>query len=120
MALQGLDEHGRVLYLGTLSKALAPALRLGYLVVPPELVESFLAARANADIHPPPLEQAALADLIAQGHFARHLRRMRRLYAERQGVFCLAEGQRHLAGMVHLEPDEDWPASCRLAGRWAG
>ena len=104
-ALQGLDEHGRVLYLGTFSKVLSPSLRMGYLVAPPPLVEPFLAARANADVHPPPLEQAVLADFIVQGHFARHVRRMRRLYAERQAAL-LEEAERHLAGMIRLEPDE--------------
>ncbi len=104
-ALQGLDEHGRVLYLGTFSKVLSPALRLGYLVARPDLVEPLLAARANADMHSPMLEQAVLADFMAQGHFARHLRRMRHLYAARQAAM-LAEARQALAGLIELSADE--------------
>lgn len=82
-ALQGLDTEGRVLYVGTFSKVLFPSLRLGYLVVPRDTVEAFAAARAIADRHSPTLEQGVTADFITEGHFARHLRRMRMLYAER-------------------------------------
>jgi len=85
-SLQGMDEEGRVIYVGTFSKTLFPALRLGYLIVPPELVEAFRAARAVSDRHSPTMDQAVLADFLAGGHFARHVRRMRRLYAERQDV----------------------------------
>ncbi len=92
-ALQGLDTEGRVLYIGTFSKTLFPALRLGYLVVPPDLVEVFTAARYVADRHSSILEQATLADFITEGHFARHIRRMRALYAERQVV--LLDAARH-------------------------
>jgi GntR family transcriptional regulator/MocR family aminotransferase len=82
--LQGLDEANSVIYVGTFSKVLFPALRLGYLILPPTLVEAFLAARHFIDIHPPLLEQASLAEFITEGHFGRHLRRMRGLYAERR------------------------------------
>lgn len=85
-SLQGLDDGERVLYIGTFSKVLFPALRLGYIIVPPSLVEAFWAMRAFIDIHPPILEQMALADFIAEGHFVRHLRRMRTLYAERRAL----------------------------------
>jgi GntR family transcriptional regulator/MocR family aminotransferase len=85
-ALQGLDEQGRVIYVGTFSKVMFPALRLGYMIVPPALVDVFQRARRFMDLHPPMLEQMALADFIAAGHFARHLRRMRTLYAERRAV----------------------------------
>jgi GntR family transcriptional regulator/MocR family aminotransferase len=104
-ALQGLDSEGRVIYLGTFSKVLAPALRLGYLVVPPALVDAFTTAVDVTSRHAPTIEQAVLADFIAEGHFARHLRRMQALYAERQGV--LVEAAREMAGdMLDVRPAE--------------
>lgn len=86
--LQGLDPAGgrRVIYVGTFSKTMYPALRLGYVIVPPALVDRFVAARAAEDRHSPTVEQAALAAFIADGHYARHVRRMRALYAERQAA----------------------------------
>ena len=92
-ALQGLDRAERVLYIGTFSKVLFPALRLGYVVVPPDLVSPFVAARAVADRHSPSIEQAVVADFIREGHFARHIRRMRALYAERQAILLDAAHQ---------------------------
>jgi len=83
-ALHGLDRAQRVIYIGTFSKVLFPGLRLGYLILPPALVEPFLAMRRFIDTHPPWLEQAVVAEFLAGGHFARHLRRMRALYAERR------------------------------------
>jgi GntR family transcriptional regulator/MocR family aminotransferase len=104
-ALQGLDSDGRVIYVGTFSKVLFPALRLGYLVVPEALVPAFVAARALVDRQPPGLEQAIVAAFIEEGHFARHLRRMRALYAERQQVLISA-ARRELAGAVEIPPAE--------------
>jgi GntR family transcriptional regulator/MocR family aminotransferase len=83
-ALQGLDRDSRVVYIGTFSKVLFPALRIGYVVVPPDLVRRFAAVREAMDIFPPTLSQAVLKDFIEEGHFARHLRRMRQLYRERR------------------------------------
>lgn len=83
-ALQGLDTSGRVLYMGTFSKVFTPALRLGYLVVPPSLVEPFRAIRSLLDKCPAFIDQAVLADFINEGHFSHHIRRMRILYAERR------------------------------------
>lgn len=85
-SLQGLDRASRVIYVGTFSKVLFPSLRLGYIVIPPDLVERFMAVRHAMDICPSHLHQAVLADFIREGHFARHLRRMRQLYAERRSA----------------------------------
>lgn len=83
-SLQGLDTDGRVIYVGTFSKVLFPALRLGYVVVPKDLVRAFSAARDAADIFSSTLYQAVMTDFIREGHFARHIRRMRMLYMERR------------------------------------
>jgi GntR family transcriptional regulator/MocR family aminotransferase len=83
-ALQGIDNHERVIYIGTFSKVLFPALRVGYLVVPRALWEAFLDARDALDVFSPTLYQLALADFLTEGHFARHLRRMRGAYVRRR------------------------------------
>ena len=75
-ALQGLDRNARVVYTGTFSKVMFPSLRLGYAVVPPDLVERFAAMRRAMDLCPPYLAQAPMADFLSGGHFARHLRRI--------------------------------------------
>lgn len=85
-SLQGLDRNSRVVYIGTFSKVLFPSLRLGYLAVPEDLIERFLAARFALDLGPATFLQAVLADFIGEGHFARHLRRMRAVYAERRNA----------------------------------
>jgi GntR family transcriptional regulator/MocR family aminotransferase len=89
-SLQGLDRGARVIYIGTFSKTLFPALRLGYIVIPPRLVEPFSAVRRASDLCAPHLYQAALADFIAEGHFARHVRKTRMLYAERRSALVKA------------------------------
>lgn len=104
-SLAGLDGVRHVIYLGTLSKVLFPALRLGYMVVPMEHVDAFVGARYAADRHTWILEQAVVADFIDQGHFNRHLRRMRRLYAERQDELAQAV-QRHLGMLIDLQKSE--------------
>jgi len=82
-AMQGLDRSGVVIFAGSFTAVLFPALRLGYLVVPEEMVDVFAAAESVSTHHPPLLEQAVLCDFITEGHFARHIRRMREIYAER-------------------------------------
>jgi GntR family transcriptional regulator / MocR family aminotransferase len=85
-SLQGLDNNWRVIYIGTFSKVLFASLRMGYMVIPPDLVERFIAVRYTMDIFPPYLFQEVITDFMREGHFARHIRRMRLLYSERRRV----------------------------------
>jgi GntR family transcriptional regulator/MocR family aminotransferase len=100
-SLHGLDADGRVIYIGSFAKSVFPALRLGFVVVPSDLRASFLAARRTSDLHPPLLEQLALADFIVDGHYARHLRRMRSAYRERLDALSGAV-ERTCAGALRL------------------
>lgn len=92
-ALQGLDTSGSVVFLGSFNKVLFPSLRIGYAVLPPKMVEPMAALRFNADRYCPTLDQAILCDFITEGHFGRHLRRMRDCYAGRFQAFihCVRE-----------------------------
>ncbi len=104
-ALQGLDQHGLVLFAGSFSKVLFPSLRLGYLVIPPDLVDSFAAAKSVLNRHAPPFEQTVLCDFITEGHFGRHLRRMREVYAERRSIL-MESARRKLTGLLELSSVE--------------
>src|SRR4051812_23370336 len=128
-SLQGLDTSGSVAYLGSFSKALFPPLRVGFVVLPPRLVEPFIAAKWLADRQTATLDQQVLSDFIVEGHFERHLRRMRRLYQARREMM-LAALKEHLAGLVTpggdgaglhlvawLPPDWDARALSREASR---
>jgi GntR family transcriptional regulator / MocR family aminotransferase len=120
-SLQGLDRNSRVVYIGTFSKVLFPSLRVGYLVIPEDLVERFLAARFAIEISPATFPQAVLADFISEGHFARHIRRMRSIYAERRNVLIEnlrdqfgsaaemmgAEAGMHLSVVLNGIPDQE-------------
>ena len=75
-----------MIYVGTFSKVLFPALGIGYLILPPVLVSAFEAVRSFINVHPPILEQMVLTDFIVEGHFMRHLRRMRGLHSERRAA----------------------------------
>ncbi len=102
-ALQGLGDDDCVIYAGTFSKVLCPALRLGFLVVPPNLIDDFIAAKALLDRHSPMFEQVVLADFIGDGHFTRHIRQMRQIYAERREI--LTESiQKNLGEWLEIAP----------------
>lgn len=103
MALQGLDQDRRVIYIGTFSKTLFPSLRLGYIVLPPDLVDTFLAARSLVDQQTPTVNELVLADFIDEGHFARHVRRMCSIYEERRDALIDAVDS-ELAGGLDLVP----------------
>jgi GntR family transcriptional regulator / MocR family aminotransferase len=100
-SLQGLDANQRVIYIGTFSKVMFPALRLGYVVIPTDLVPAFSAARDAADIFSSTLYQAVMTDFIREGHFARHIRRMRMLYMEHRRSLVRAIGI-HMGGLLEV------------------
>ncbi len=89
-SLQGMDQNSRVLYLGTFSKVMYPGIRLGYLVVPPKLVESFKSGLYELQRPGQVVIQAALADFIEEGHFASHIRRLRQIHGERRRLLQAA------------------------------
>ncbi|WP_069882877.1 PLP-dependent aminotransferase family protein [Bosea sp. BIWAKO-01] len=99
--LQTLDPEA-VIYVGTFSKTLSPALRLGYLVVPPSLAPAFVEAKRLTDRHTPLLEQEALAELLSEGAYERHVRSIRRTNAARRAVLLQALAE-ELGPMVSVE-----------------
>lgn len=113
-AVQGMEHAGaqRVLYVRTFSKTVFPALRLGYVVLPPELVEPFTRARLLSDRHSPTVDQAVLADFISEGHFAAHVRRMRDVHIARQRSF-IQWAAHELGDLLRVQPA---PAGLRLVG----
>jgi GntR family transcriptional regulator / MocR family aminotransferase len=92
-ALQGLDTHHRVIYVGTFSKVMFGSLRIGYMVLPPQLAAVFVRARAYNHQFLSVIDQAVLTDFITEGHFARHIRNMRALYAGRREALVGAIAQ---------------------------
>jgi len=86
-SLQGIDNSSRVIYAGTMSKILYPSLRLGYIVAPEPLVDSLVKIRSTMDQHSPAIDQATLARFITEGFFLSHIKRMRKIYAERRSFF---------------------------------
>ena len=101
-ALQGLDEAGSVVFAGSFSKVLFPGLRLGYVIAPEALVEKFASAKFIADFSSAVVDQAVLCDFITEGHFGRHIRCMRELYAARLAALREAVQQK-LAGLLRLQ-----------------
>ncbi|QEF97937.1 HTH-type transcriptional regulatory protein GabR [Stieleria maiorica] len=104
-SLSSLDSSGRTIYMGTFSKMLYPAIRLGFLIVPADLAKTFAYARFLQDRASPPLVQMVLHRFIESGNFVKHIRRMRALYCERQTVL-LETLDKHLAGYVGVEQPE--------------
>jgi GntR family transcriptional regulator / MocR family aminotransferase len=104
-SLQGLDANSRVIYIGTFSKILFPSLRLGYVVIPSDLIDRFLVIRRAMDLGPPNFFQEVLTDFISEGHFARHIRRMRVLYHERRSVL-VDSISKELGSMVEVVGSE--------------
>jgi len=111
-ALQGLDRAAVVIFAGSFTNVLFPSLRLGYVVVPPGMVEVFAAAGSVSTHHPPLIDQSILCDFIREGHFARHVRRMRELYARRLSVLVEAARAR-LGGLLEIA---DVEAGLRTVG----
>jgi GntR family transcriptional regulator/MocR family aminotransferase len=105
-SLQGLDEGERVIYIGTLNKALFPGLRLGYAVIPHALLRPFVAARYLMDRQPSTLSQAVVAAFMEEGHFAAHIRRMRVLYREQRDELVAALKRRLGADLTVNAPDQ--------------
>ncbi|MGX5802912.1 rhizopine catabolism transcriptional regulator MocR [Bradyrhizobium sp. Arg314] len=104
-AIQSMDRSGRVIYVGTFAKLLFPALRLGFMVLPPELAGRIVNALSTTGQFAPLLLQAALADFITEGHMSRHLKRMRRIYAQRRQLFREIVTER-LRDEITLSPAE--------------
>lgn len=100
-SLQSLDENSNVILIGSFSKTLFPSLRLGYIVMPPSLVDYFLSFRNRTDFRNLNVDQAVLCDFIVEGHLARHLRRMRDLYASRLEAL-IDGGNKYLGGLLEI------------------
>ncbi len=98
-----MDASGRVLFVGTFSKVMFPALRLGYVVVPEERIEAARRARVLADFACPDLSQVTMAAFMLEGHFDRHVRRMRTLYQRRHTLLVEALRQR-FGGTIEVAP----------------
>jgi GntR family transcriptional regulator / MocR family aminotransferase len=111
-SLQGLDRNSSVIFVGTFKKLLFPLLRLGYIVLPPSLAPAFVSFRSGSEFHTCGFEQSILCDFIVDGHFGRHLRKMRDLYAERLEAL-LHYGERYLGGLLKLS---DSKAGLYIAG----
>lgn len=100
-AMKSLDHDGHVIYCGTFSKLLFPALRTAYAILPDRLVDPFVAALSLTARHVPLDQQSVLHEFIAEGHFGRHIRRMRMLYGERAEALTTA-ADRYLSGFLHI------------------
>ncbi|MEM8857124.1 MAG: PLP-dependent aminotransferase family protein [Chloroflexota bacterium] len=104
-AIQGLDQAGRVIYMGTFSKVLFPALRLGYMILPQSLVEPYHATRVFTDRGTRLLEQATVNEFMNEGHLGRHIRKMRTLYEGRQNIL-VEKASIYLKNLLDLPPSD--------------
>lgn len=100
-ALQGMNGTAQVIYTGTFSKVLFPAMRIGYLVAPPPMVDEFISQRLTLDLFPQTLDQLVLTDFLCEGHFSRHVRRMRAIYQGRRDTL-VSEIGKHLADLLTI------------------
>ncbi len=117
--VQGLDLHQRTIYLGTFSKTLYPGLRMGYMALPPDLVDAFARARSIMDGHTPQILQLTLARFMDDGHYNSHVRAMRKLYAGRRQVLLDSLGK-HLGGIVQaVRPPGGLQIPCLLERGWS-
>ncbi|MDX7985869.1 PLP-dependent aminotransferase family protein [Xenorhabdus sp. 12] len=117
--IQGLDKYQRTIYLGTFSKTLYPGLRIGYMAIPQELVNTFTYARSIMDGHTPQILQLTLARFIEDGHYSSHIRAMRKLYARRQEIIFNAI-DKYLKGIVTvLRPKGGLQIPCLLEPEWS-
>src|SRR5213595_1229536 len=104
-SLQGMDNSGRVIYAGTMSKILCPSLRLGYIVAPEPLIDSLIKIRSAMDQHSSPIDQATLARFITEGFFLSHIKRMRKIYSDRRDFF-IEEFNKLLGNRFRLQVPE--------------
>ncbi len=113
-SLQGIDRGERVIYLGTFSKVLFPGLRLGYAVVPYELLDAMVAARHLTDRHSPGVTEGVVTDFIEQGHFGAHLRRMSAQYRASRDWLVQTVNERLGTSMQVHAPDQGMHVTARL------
>jgi GntR family transcriptional regulator/MocR family aminotransferase len=104
-AMQGIDGDNLVIFAGTFNKVLFPSIRMGYIVLPPALVDKFVMTKTMISRHHSVFDQTVVCDFIEQGHFGRHLRRMRKIYAERLEALSYHVRQ-HLSGVLRLSDIE--------------
>jgi GntR family transcriptional regulator/MocR family aminotransferase len=113
-ALQGMNGAEQVIYTGTFSKVLFPAMRIGYVVAPASLVEKFIAQRLTLDLFPQTLDQLVLTDFLCEGHFARHVRRMRAIYQTRRDALVREIGQQLGDVLAIINADAGMHLTARL------
>ena len=113
-ALQGMNGAAQVIYTGTFSKVLFPAMRIGYVVAPPALVEKFIAQRLTLDLFPQTLDQLVLTDFLCEGHFSRHVRRMRAIYQGRRDALVSEIGKHLGHSLTIVNADAGMHLTARL------